>query len=200
MIKIKAYDVDHHQLWINPATAGCPLYPHVEAIDLHGVQTQINITRTGRVRDTMTGLPIISKNGSKRRVAYFRIFDNDALVRIYVAAAGNKAGLSVWEMMRHGEELVEIVGQKPVPLLRTVKVGNTFFLVCGQGCPVGKPLGSWEVDEFDIPIRVYAIGQLFAYSQWETVTENSRSVSGKSVKQVKQDLAAYGDELLARGL
>lgn len=141
---IRAYDKNHNELWITIGTShvGAQACRHTDQIS-NVLNTYY--TKTGKIIDPETGLPVIRKldpstgkrSQGSRRIAYFRVYDNNEIFEINITRYGREVGIRNYEARRPADRRsAGIVGHAPIHTgPRIVKTDGTYSLELGEGDP-----------------------------------------------------------------
>lgn len=155
---IHAYDANHNELWITIGTSFVGAEPCRRTDRIGDVVNAYELIKTGKIIDPETNLPVIRHrdpntghrtNGS-RYVAYFRIYENNAISTIFITYNGRKSGVRNYQTRRDADtQTANIIGCPPMHTSpRIVKTGRAYVLAVGEGDPYnalgrGKTVDRW---------------------------------------------------------
>ena len=144
---ITAYDANHNELWIAIGSSHVGAEPRRYTDRVADVVNAYDLIRTGKIIAPETGLPVVrhrdpdtgKRTKGSRYVAYFRVYDNNAIFEIYITYNGRKAGIRNYQTRRDTDaRTAQIIGCQPIHTdPRIVNTGHGHELIIGEGDPHG---------------------------------------------------------------
>ena len=138
---LTAYDRNNNELWISSDNIGEE--PGIRTDYASDVINICETVKTGKIIDSRTGLPVVQHHDPEtnkpaqisKRIAYFRIYDNQSIWSIYITEYGRKAGIRNYETRRPDDtESAQIIGYPPIRDSRIeVTYHNDLDLIIGEG-------------------------------------------------------------------
>lgn len=129
MTRIEAYDREHHKLWLTIGTSPCIL--------LDGEYKPSYLRKKALAIDPNTNKP----TDQVRKVAYFRIYQDEVLQEIHITSHGRKAGIRNYQARRPEDgSNTPITGHPALPVKpRIHPVSPTCVdALVGEGDPYSK--------------------------------------------------------------
>lgn len=213
---ITAYDTNHNQLWITIGSSHIGAEPCRRTNRVSEILIAYNI-KTGQIIDPETDRPVIrhydpttgQRTQSSRRIAYFRVYDKDAIFEIYITKHGRKAGIRNYETRRLSDtRAAQILGHPPIHTApQIINTGYNIKLVIGEGDPQGLRFpGVQNADRWGDPVvhlatchRVTKVDAgWWGYTYENHYTWDHCPLERATIPEVHQHLMAIADETIKK--
>lgn len=216
---IRAYDANHNELWITVGSSFVGAESCRRTDRLADIINAYKLIKTGQIIDQETGLPVVrhrdpvtgKRTQGRRRVAYFRIYNEEVIWEAHITKHGRQAGVRNHQARRDSDDRVALIsGHPPIHTgPRIVNTGYSYELVIGEGDPHGlRTKGNRNIDQWGDPVvhiatscRVTSIeteGSWWGYTYRNHYTRDHCPLECATIPDVRRHLYAIAEEMLGK--